>query len=72
MKKTYFTPYRITNKNKNRIAKTMLYNIITSTGITFPDFKLHYKDIVVKPHGIVIKRNKLVDGIESKDLDVWL
>ena len=50
-------------KQKPRIAKTILYNNRSSGAATFTDFKLYYTTIVIKPHGIAIKKDRLLNQI---------
>ena len=38
----------IWNNKKPKIAKTILNNIRTSEGLTIPDLKIYYREIVIK------------------------
>ena len=48
----------IWNNKKMRIAKTLLKDKRTSGGITMPDLKFCFKEIVIKMHGTGIETDK--------------
>ena len=58
-------------KQNPRIAKTILYNKRISEGITIPDFKLHYRAILIKMHGIHINTDRLIDRIEDPKINLY-
>lgn len=59
-------------KEKLKIAKTIPCSKRISKAITTPGFKLYYRNIEKQktkqntPHGIVIKRDRLINGFELK------
>jgi hypothetical protein len=42
-------------KNRSRVCKAILYGTRTSRSITIPDFKLYYRAILIRTHGVGIK-----------------
>ena len=48
----------IWNNKKTRIAKTLLKDKRTSGGMTMPDLKFYYREIVIKMHGTGIETDK--------------
>jgi hypothetical protein len=51
---------------KHRRAKIILYIKRTSGGLIILDSRFSYKATVIKPHGIGIKTDTLINGIKLK------
>ena len=66
LKKQWATSYEKTKKP--RIAKTILYNKISSGGINIPDFKLYNRAIEIKKCHDILYRNWQVD---QKNQSPW-
>jgi hypothetical protein len=54
------------NNKKPRTAKTIFNNIRISEGITIPDLKLYYREIVIKTEWNQYKKGRKINGIELK------
>jgi hypothetical protein len=56
----------VRNQKDPRVSKTTFNSQRISGGITIPDLKLYYRKIVIKPHDIGTKADRLINGIELK------